>query len=105
MSDYDDLYRGALDLTLFDRFVTAFQEEALLSEAGIHALPDMIRTIWLCASLDPPLEPAPSRLAAPQALPEILILADWALAHGPALVENRLAAQEAQAGRLHSLLV
>jgi Ser/Thr protein kinase RdoA (MazF antagonist) len=97
------VYRGALDLTLVNRFVTAYLEEALLSEAEIQALPDMIRTIWLCASLDPPLEPPLSRQAAPQALPEILTLADWALAHGSELVEVCLVAREAAAERLHSL--
>ena len=93
------VYRGALDLALVGRFLTHYLEEALLSEAEIDALPDMIRTIWLCASLDPPLESPLSRRAAPQSLPEILRLADWALAHSSALVEAGSAAREAQAGR------
>jgi Ser/Thr protein kinase RdoA (MazF antagonist) len=96
------VYRGALDLALVDSFVTAYLEEALLSQAEIEALPDMIRTIWLCASLDPPLEPPLSRRAAPKALPEILALADWALAHSTALVEVGLAAREAKAVSLHA---
>jgi homoserine kinase type II len=97
------VYLGALDLEGVNRFMTAYLDEALLSEAEIHALPAMIRTIWLCASLDPPLEPPLSRKAAPLALPEILTLADWALAHASELLEVCLAAREAQAGRPHSL--
>jgi Ser/Thr protein kinase RdoA (MazF antagonist) len=91
------VYRGALDLALVNRFVTTYLEEALLSEAEIEALPDMIRTIWLCASLDPPLVPPVSLGSAPNALPEVLTLADWALAHSSALVEVGMAAREAKA--------
>jgi homoserine kinase type II len=93
------VYRGALDLTLVDRFLTNYLEEALLSEAEIEALPDMIRTIWLCASLDPPLKSPLSRSAAPQALPEVLALADWAVTNRSALVEAGLAVREARATR------
>ena len=89
------VYRGALELGLVNRFVTAYLEESLLSEAEIYALPDMIRTIWLCASLDPPLEPPLRCESAPQALPEILTLAQWALAHASEIVEICLAAREA----------
>lgn len=96
------VYAGALDLEVVNRFVIAYMEEALLSEAEIQALPDMIRTIWLCASLDPPLKPPLSRKAAPQALPEILTLADWAVAHGSAINELCLAARAAPSGRPHS---
>jgi Ser/Thr protein kinase RdoA (MazF antagonist) len=89
------VYRGALDLALVKRFVTGYLEESLLSEAEIYALPDMIRTIWLCASLDPPLEPPLSCESAPRALPEILTLARWALVHASEIVELCLAAREA----------
>jgi Ser/Thr protein kinase RdoA (MazF antagonist) len=92
------VYPGALDLEEANRFVAAYLDEAPLCEAEIRALPDMIRTIWLCASLDPPLEPPLSRRAAPQALPEVLALAEWALAHASELVEMCLAAREATAG-------
>ena len=81
--------------------MTAYQEEARLSEAEIRALPDMIRTIWLCASLDPPLEPPLNRNAAPQALPEILTLAEWSLAYDSRIVEVCLAAREATAEGEH----
>jgi homoserine kinase type II len=87
------VYPGALDLEVVSRFVTAYLAVAPLSELEIRALPDMIRTIWLCASLDPPLEPPLSRSSAPKALPEILMLADWALEHGSELVAICLAAQ------------
>jgi Ser/Thr protein kinase RdoA (MazF antagonist) len=76
------VYPGVLDLNLVKTFLGAYQGATPLSKAEILALPDMIRTIWLCASLDPPLEPPLSFEAAPRALPEILMLADWA-------VENR----------------
>jgi Ser/Thr protein kinase RdoA (MazF antagonist) len=89
------VYRGALDLALVKRFVTGYLEESLLSEAEIYALPDIIRTIWLCASLDPPLEPPLSCESAPRALPEILTLARWALVHASEIVELCLAAREA----------
>jgi hypothetical protein len=84
---------------LVNRFVTAYLEESLLSEAEIYALPDMIRTIWLCASLDPPLEPPLRCESAPQALPEILTLAQWALTHTSEIVEICLAAREATTAR------
>ena len=84
---------------MVNRFVTAYLEDSLLSEAEIYALPEMIRTIWLCASLDPPLEPPLSCESAPQALPEILTLAQWALAHASEIVEICLAAREATMAR------
>ncbi len=93
------VYRGALDLGLVNRFVTAYLEESLLSEAEIYALPGMIRTIWLCACLDPPLEPPLRCASAPQALPEILTLAQWALAYASEIVEICLAAREATTAR------
>ncbi len=94
------VYPGALDLELVGGFVTAYVEEAPLSEAEIGALPDMLRTIWLCASLDPPLEPPLILSAAHRALPEILTLAEWARSHAAELVEVCLAArEEIQVGR------
>jgi Ser/Thr protein kinase RdoA (MazF antagonist) len=72
------VYSGVLDLDAVHRFLVAYAESASLSKAEIHALPDLIRTIWLCASIDPPLEPILSLEAGPRALPEILTLAGWA---------------------------
>ena len=97
------VYPGTLDLEEVNRFVTAYLDEAYLSQAEIRALPDMIRTIWLCASLDPPLEPPLSRQAAPQALPEVLTLTEWALANASGIVEICLAAREAPTAREHPL--
>jgi Ser/Thr protein kinase RdoA (MazF antagonist) len=91
------VYPGALDLDVANRFMTAYLQQVPLAEVEIRALPDMIRTIWLCAALDPPLEPPLSREAAPQALPEILALANWAVAHGGELVEVCLAAGQSPA--------
>lgn len=86
------VYSGALDLERVRTFLAAYQEEAPLSEMEIRALPDLIRTIWLCASLDPPLEPPLSLENAPDALPELLTLADWAVANQRKLVEVGLSA-------------
>jgi homoserine kinase type II len=81
------VYSGALDLERVSSFLTAYQEEASLSEAEIRALPDLVRSIWLCAALDPPLEPQLSLQDAPNALPEILALAQWVVANQTNLVE------------------
>jgi len=81
------VYLGVLDLYFAHQFLAAYAETAELSEPEIRALPHLIRTIWLCASLDPPLEPLLSLERAPQALPEILALADWAKAHAADVVE------------------
>ena len=87
------VYRGVLDLDVVHQFLAAYAETAELSEAEIRALPHLIRTIWLCASLDPPLEPLLSLERAPQALPEILALAGWAKAHAADIVEAGLEVQ------------
>lgn len=87
------VYSGTLDLGVVQQFLAAYNDMASLSEPEIHALPHWIRTIWLCASLNPPLEPLMSPEAAPQAAPEVLALADWAQAHASAIVEIGLAAQ------------
>jgi homoserine kinase type II len=81
------VYSGALDLERVSSFLRAYQEEASLSEVEIRALPDLVRSIWLCAALDPPLEPRLSLQDAPDALPEILALAHWAVANQTKLVE------------------
>jgi Ser/Thr protein kinase RdoA (MazF antagonist) len=86
------VYPGSLDLERTRRFLVAYCDEARLSDAEIRALPDLIRTIWLCAALDPPLAPLLTLEAAPQALPEVLTLADWARTHAAELVELALVA-------------
>jgi hypothetical protein len=95
------VYPGALDLKEVNRFLAAYLDEAYLSQAEVRALPDMIRTIWLCASLDPPLEPPLSRQTAPQALPEVLTLAEWAVANASRIVEICFAVREPIAAREH----
>jgi homoserine kinase type II len=87
------VYRGVLDLDVAHQFLAAYAETAELSEAEIRALPHLIRTIWLCASLDPPLEQLLGLERAPQALPEILALAGWAKSHAADIVEAGLEAQ------------
>ena len=87
------VYSGILDLGVVRQFLAAYAETMSLSESEMQALPHWIRTIWLCASLNPPLEPPMSLEAAPQALPEVLALAGWAQAHGSDIVEIALTAE------------
>jgi len=88
------VYSEALDLGAVHQFLVAYTDALSLSESEIRALPHLIRTIWLCASLDPPLEPLMSLEAAPQAAPEALALADWAQVHASDIVEIGLAARK-----------
>ena len=88
------VYSGTLDLGVVHQFLAAYTDMVSLSEPEIHALPHLIRMIWLCASLNPPLEPLMSPEAAPQAAPEVLALAGWAQAHASDIVEIGLAAQK-----------
>jgi Ser/Thr protein kinase RdoA (MazF antagonist) len=75
------VYSGALDLGAVERFLVTYATVIRLLDAEVRALPHLVRTIWMCAALDPPLRPRPSAQAAPQVLPEVLDLADWAQAH------------------------
>lgn len=87
------VYSDVLDLGAVHRFLVAYDEARALTDAEITALPHFIRTIWLCASLDPPLGPQLDRDTAPEALPEVLTLAGWAEAHASDLVEIGFAAR------------
>jgi len=75
------VYAGVLNLEVVHGFLAAYTDTTPLSGSEAHALPHLIRAIWLCASLDPPLEPLMRLEAAPQALPEVLRLATWAQEH------------------------
>jgi Ser/Thr protein kinase RdoA (MazF antagonist) len=75
------VYSGALDLEAVGRFLTAYGRVIRLSKAEILALPHLVRLIWMCAALDPPLCPRPSATEAGQVVNEVLYLADWAQAH------------------------
>lgn len=81
------VYPGVLNLSAAQRFLAAYQEMINLSNAEIHALPHLVRMIWLCASLDSSLGPRPNLEQAPQVLPEILLLAGWGQAHASDIVE------------------
>jgi homoserine kinase type II len=81
------VYPGVLDLDAVRRFLASYAQRTRLLESEARALPHVIRTIWMCASLDPPLRPPPSVEEAPQALPEVLILADWAETRAMDIVE------------------
>jgi homoserine kinase type II len=81
------VYPGVLDLGGIGRFLRAYMEVVRLSEAEVRALPQLIRTIWMCASLQPTLKPHLALERAAQVLPEILVLADWASAHASDITE------------------
>jgi Ser/Thr protein kinase RdoA (MazF antagonist) len=81
------VYPGVLDLGLMERFLEDYAQVVDLTAAEVRALPHFIRTIWLCASLDPPLHAHLKAEEAPQAVPEVLALADWAMAHSAEIVE------------------
>lgn len=84
------VYPGVLDLGLIEEFLASYSDLVDLSVAEVYALPNLIRTIWLCASLDPPLRPRISAETAPQAVPEVLALADWAMVHTSEIVDMGL---------------
>jgi Ser/Thr protein kinase RdoA (MazF antagonist) len=81
------VYSAALDLAVAKRFLAAYGTRVWLTDAELEALPHLVRTIWMCASLDPPLAPRPDVKAAPDVLSEVLYLADWAQLHAAELVE------------------
>jgi Ser/Thr protein kinase RdoA (MazF antagonist) len=81
------VYPGALDLDAVRRFLSEYCSVVCLSDAEINALPLFVRTIWMCAALDPPLRPRPNVQAAPLVLPEVLYLAEWAQAHAAEIRE------------------
>ncbi|TFG69873.1 MAG: hypothetical protein E4H27_06680 [Anaerolineales bacterium] len=72
------VYPGALDLQTTHLFLAAYGEINILTDEEIQALPYLIRTIWLCASLKPPLKPRLRLEKDQDALLELLDLADWA---------------------------
>ena len=81
------VYPGVLDLDAIERFLAGYGGAATLSEAEILVLPDLMRTIWLCAALDPPMRSPMSAKEAPRALPEVLALADWARIRAADIIE------------------
>jgi Ser/Thr protein kinase RdoA (MazF antagonist) len=81
------VYSGALDLGAVERFLAAYGTEVWLSDAELEVLPHLVRAIWMCAALDPPLAPRPDVKAALDVLPEVLYLADWAKLHAAEFTE------------------
>jgi Ser/Thr protein kinase RdoA (MazF antagonist) len=84
------VYSGLLDLGLIEQFLASYTVHVELSAAEVCALPHLIRTIWLCAALDPPLRTRISAEDAPNAMPEVLALADWAADHASEIAEMGL---------------
>jgi Ser/Thr protein kinase RdoA (MazF antagonist) len=82
------VYPGVLDLGLMERFLENYAQVVDLTAGEVRALPHFIRAIWLCASLNPPLHAHLKAEKAPQAVPEVLALADWAVAHSAKIVET-----------------
>jgi homoserine kinase type II len=87
------VFSGFLNLDQVQRFFETYSVTIRLTQAEVQALPHLIRTIWLCAALDPPLQPLMSIDRAPQALPEVLVLADWARAHADDIIGIGMAAR------------
>jgi Ser/Thr protein kinase RdoA (MazF antagonist) len=79
------VYAGWVDLDLVSRFIAAYRQEGELTPAEIRALPDVMRLIWLSASLSPPLRPRLRMDRDAEALTEVLTLADWARENSQAL--------------------
>jgi len=87
------VYPGVLDLDAVQRFLASCSQRTRLLDLEVRALPHVIRTIWLCAALAPPLRPLLQLDEAPHVLPEVLILAEWAETHVKEIVEAGLVAQ------------
>jgi Ser/Thr protein kinase RdoA (MazF antagonist) len=79
------VYSNLLNLDAAHMFVNAYGERVRLSQTEATALPHFIRTVWLCASLAPPLGPEMDAQRAIQALPEVLTLANWAKENAPSI--------------------
>jgi Ser/Thr protein kinase RdoA (MazF antagonist) len=75
------VYSSVLDLDSLRRFLTAYAEIVCLTKAEIRALPHLVGTVWLCASLDPPLAPRLRLDGDLEPLLEVLALAEWARDH------------------------
>jgi Ser/Thr protein kinase RdoA (MazF antagonist) len=75
------VYSNVLDLDTLQRFLKAYAGIACLTVAEIRALPHLMGTIWLCASLDPPLAPRLRLDGDLEPLLEVLALAEWARDH------------------------
>jgi Ser/Thr protein kinase RdoA (MazF antagonist) len=90
------VYSGVLDLDALRQFLGSYADNVCLTNAEMGALPHMIRTIWLCAALDPPLRPRLSLHTDMEALHEALALADWARARAQ---DIRLVASGVQSGK------
>ena len=81
------VYSGTLDLDAARSFLTAYVETVHLSDAEVRALPHLIRLIWVCAALSPPLRPRLRLDKDRKALCEVLDLADWAQLHAKEIAD------------------
>jgi len=79
------VYDGWVDVTLAAQFLRTYLEVAPLTQRELRVLPDVMRLIWLSASLRPPLE-LPLSSGNREALNEVVALADWAHAHAAGIV-------------------
>jgi homoserine kinase type II len=81
------VYAGWLDLRPLAHFLRCYAHVITPSENELHALPDYIRCIWLQVSLTHMLQQGFRPAGAGEALQELLMLADWAMANTHAIVE------------------
>ena len=79
-------------LPAFDTLRTASSEVACLEAKEVCALPDYIRAIWLCISVERLFERDFRRAEIAKALHELLTLADWATVNRQRLIEACYAA-------------
>jgi Ser/Thr protein kinase RdoA (MazF antagonist) len=76
------VYPGFLRWQYFAHFVQNYSQTIVLDGSEVRALPDYVCCIWMQISLERLLEKDPHPRDAPDALREVLALADWA--HGNA---------------------
>jgi Ser/Thr protein kinase RdoA (MazF antagonist) len=90
------VYSDVLDFGSTEAFLNAYSPFIHLTGQEAEAFPHLLRTVWLCASLAPPLEPEMDADLALQTLPEVLALARWARIQAPALSSLVRDAQKGQ---------
>lgn len=85
-------------LSASDIFVRAPCESACLLEDEVCVLPDYIRAIWLCVSIEKILERRFQPSEVTESLRELLALSDWASTHRQRLIEAGYTAMRASEG-------
>ncbi len=81
------VYPGFLVWDPFVHFLKHYALIANLEDAELRAIPDYVRCIWLQMSVLRLLERSTRPSEIPEALQEVLALADWAKANTPGMIE------------------